>query len=181
MFTGWPAPQAIELAASWIRVLSAQDILKQVEQSLDFLSSSEPTLARRHCSMRAGLDCSWWRLTGEQERVFATLSVFRGSFSREAAEAVADASLSPLAALAENSLLRRLPGGEGSTRYHLHEVVRQYAEDRLEVYGAGSGERFSAGIEKTPWGFWRIWPCRISQNLCCSTSRSYPCHLSQVL
>ena len=134
-------PLAIELAASWIRVLSAQDILKQVEQSLDFLSSSEPTLARRHRSMRAVLDYSWRRLTGEQQRVFAALAVFRGSFSREAAEVVAPASLSSLAALAENSLMQRLPGGEGSTRYQFHEVVRQYAQDRLEAYGDGSGER----------------------------------------
>lgn len=134
-------PLAIELAASWIRVLSAQDILMQVEQSLDFLASSEPTLAPRHRSMRAVLDTSWRRLAGEQQRVFAALAVFRGSFSREAAEAVAAASLSSLAALAENSLMQRLPGGEGSTRYQLHEVVRQYAQDRLEAYGDGSSER----------------------------------------
>jgi predicted ATPase/DNA-binding CsgD family transcriptional regulator len=134
-------PLAIELAASWIRVLSAQDILKQVEQSLDFLSSSEPTLAPRHRSMRAVLDYSWRRLAGEQQRVFATLAVLSGSFSREAAETVAETSLSSLAALAENSLLQRLPGGEGSTRYQFHEVVRQYALDRLESYSDGSSER----------------------------------------
>jgi predicted ATPase len=133
-------PLAIELAASWIRVLSARDILKQVEQNLDFLSSSEPTLDQRHRSMRAVLDYSWRRLTEEQQHVFAALAVFRGSFSREAAEVVAAASLPSLAALAENSLLRRLPGGEGSTRYQFHEVVRQYAERRLEAYGDGSGE-----------------------------------------
>ena len=118
-------PLAIELAASWIRVLSAQDILKQVEQSLDLLASSEPTLDPRHRSMRAVLDYSWRRLTGEQQRVFAALAVFRGGFSREAAEEVAAASLSSLAALAENSLMQRLPGGEGSTRYQLHATVRE--------------------------------------------------------
>lgn len=134
-------PLAIELAASWIRVLSAQDILKQVEQSLDFLASSEPTLDPRHRSMRAVLDYSWRRLTGEQQRVFAALAVFRGGFSREAAEEVAAASLSSLSALAENSLMQRLPGGEGSTRYQFHAVVRQYGQDRLEAYDDGSGER----------------------------------------
>jgi non-specific serine/threonine protein kinase len=134
-------PLAIELAASWIRVLSAQDILKQVEQSLDFLASSEPTLDPRHRSMRAVLDYSWRRLTGEQQRVFSALAVFRGSFSRKAAESVAEASLSSLAALVENSLMQRLPGGEGSTRYQFHAAVRQYGQDRLEAYDDGSGER----------------------------------------
>lgn len=134
-------PLAIELAASWVRVLAAQDILRQLEQSLDFLSSSEPTLAPRHRSMRAVLDHSWWRLTEEQQHVFAALAVFRGSFSRAAAEAVAMASLSSLAALVENSLLHRLPGGEGSTRYQFHEVVRQYAQVRLAAYSNGSGEQ----------------------------------------
>ncbi|MGD2178198.1 MAG: NB-ARC domain-containing protein, partial [Anaerolineae bacterium] len=134
-------PLAIELAASWIRVLSAQDILKHIEQGLDFLSSSEPTLNRRHRSMRAVLDHSWRRLPEEQQRVFAALSVFRGSFSREAAEIVAAASLSSLAALTESSLLRRLPDGADTTRYRFHEVVRQYAKDRLEAYDDGSAER----------------------------------------
>ena len=134
-------PLAIELASSWIRVLSAQDILREVEQNLDFLSSSEPTLARRHRSMRAVLDYSWRRLTREQQRVFAALAVFRSSFSREAAEVVAAASLPSLAALAENSLLQRLPGRGKTTRYQFHEVVRQFAWDRLEAYADGSDER----------------------------------------
>jgi non-specific serine/threonine protein kinase len=134
-------PLAIELAASWIRVLSTQDILKQVEQSLDFLASSEPTLDPRHRSMRAVLDYSWRRLTGEQQRVFTALAVFRGSFSRKAAESVAEASLSSLAVLVENSLMQRLTGGEGSTRYQFQTAVRQYGQDRLEAYDDGSGER----------------------------------------
>lgn len=133
-------PLAIELAASWIRVLSVQDILKEIEESLDFLSSWEPTLAPRHRSMRAVLDTSLRRLSGKQQRVFADLAVFRGSFGRDAAEVVARASLPSLAALVENSLLQRLPGDEWGTRYQLHEVVRQYAQDRLEAYGDGRGE-----------------------------------------
>jgi len=125
-------PLAIELAASWIRVLAVSDILDQIEASLDILSSSLPTLESRHRSMHAVLESSWRRLNVEQQRVFAALAVFRGGFIREAAESVAETSLPILAALVENSLMQRLPGAGGTTRYTLHELVRQYALDHLE-------------------------------------------------
>lgn len=125
-------PLAIELAASWMRVLTAHDLLAEIDRSINFLSSSAPTLAERHRSMRAVLDSSWQRLSPQDQQVFSALAVFTGSFSRQAAEVVAGASLSSLSALAEKSLIQRLPDSETETRYHLHELVRQYAVERLE-------------------------------------------------
>jgi non-specific serine/threonine protein kinase len=125
-------PLAIELAASWMRVLTAHDLLAEIDRSINFLSSSAPTLAERHRSMRAVLDSSWQRLAAQDQQVFSALAVFSGSFSRLAAEAVARASLSSLSALAEKSLIQRLPDSETETRYHLHELVRQYALSRLQ-------------------------------------------------
>src|SRR5207244_2599409 len=59
------------------------------------------------------------------------LSVFRGGFVRESAEHVAGASLGLLASLVSRSLVVRM--GEG--RYSLHELVRQYAAQRLAETG----------------------------------------------
>ncbi len=56
------------------------------------------------------------------------LSVFRGGFTREAAQQVADAGLRQLTVLLGKSLLRRDPN---SGRYDIHELLRQYAEDHL--------------------------------------------------
>jgi predicted ATPase len=84
-------PLAIELAASWIRVLSPRDLLDHLRQA------------------------------------DIALAVFVGGFTREAAEAVAQADLGVLAALAERSLIQRLPDAQGGSRYQLHELVRHYA------------------------------------------------------
>jgi tetratricopeptide (TPR) repeat protein len=59
--------------------------------------------------------------------VLQRLSVFRGGFTREAAEQVARASLGVLSALVTKSLLYRTAQG----RYDVHELVRQYIGRQL--------------------------------------------------
>lgn len=125
------SPLAIELAASWIRVLSAHDLLVEVNRNLDILASTAPTVLDRHRSLRAVLDSSWRWLDDRERQVMQRLSVFVGSFSRAAAVDVAGASLSSLLSLAEKSLIQRLPETASGTRYRLHQVVRDYGLDRL--------------------------------------------------
>ena len=120
-------PLAIELAAAWVRTLTCDGIAKEIEHGLDFLSVSTRDIPARHRSMRAVFDHSWQLLSGEEQQVLAGLSVFRGGFQREAAEQVVGASLSMLSALMTKSLIRR----SGDHRYDLHELIRQYAADRL--------------------------------------------------
>src|SRR4029079_11972853 len=69
------------------------------------------------------------RLSDEERRVFRALSVFSGGFRREAAEGVAGVSMRILSDLVDKSLLTREPTG----RYHIHELLRQYAQTRLET------------------------------------------------
>ena len=130
-------PLAIEIAASWMRVITARDLLREIERSIAFLSSSAQGIPERHQSMRAVLDSSWQWLGVVDQEVFSALAVFRGDFSRDAAEVVGQATLSSLSALAEKSLISRLPDSECETRYHIHELVRQYALERLEALDAG--------------------------------------------
>ena len=128
-------PLAIELAASWIRVLSARDLLSQLEEAMQAPGSSGVGVAERHRSMRAVLDGSWQWLSGQDREVLAGLAVFVGGFTRQAAEAVTGASLASLATLVERSLIQRLPDTVGGTRYHVHELVRSYALERLADAG----------------------------------------------
>jgi tetratricopeptide (TPR) repeat protein len=57
------------------------------------------------------------------------LTIFQGSFTRSAAAEVAEATLPLLSGLIDKSLLRRL----GPDRYSLHELIRQYAAERLHA------------------------------------------------
>lgn len=120
-------PLGIELAASWVKVLTCQEIVTEITTNLDFLTTSLRDLPARHRSLRAVFAQSWALLSGDGRACFRKLAVFRGGFTREAAEAVANASLGALASLLDKSLLRRIPDG----RYEMHELLRQYADERL--------------------------------------------------
>ena len=120
-------PLGIELAAGWVRTLPCNDLAAEIEQSLDFLTSRSRTATERHRSLRAVFEHSWNLLTPPEQAVLMRLSVFRGSFDRAAARAVASASLPVLSILVDKSLLRVDDDG----RYNVHELLRQYAAEKL--------------------------------------------------
>jgi predicted ATPase/DNA-binding SARP family transcriptional activator len=131
-------PLAILLAATWAGMLTPAEIASQLDgengHGLDFLQTDSQDLPVRQRSMRAIFDRSWDLLAARQQQVLAGLSVFRGSFTLEAACQVAGASLRDLRALMDRSLLQRAAGG----RYTMHELARQYAAERLaEATGTG--------------------------------------------
>ena len=121
-------PLAIELAAAWVRLLSCDEIAQEIERSLDFLATSMRDVPQRHRSLRAVFDHSWQLLAEDEIGAVRHLSVFRGGFDREAAHQVAGADLACLSALVDKSLLQR----EASGQYSMHELLRQYAAQKLE-------------------------------------------------
>lgn len=121
-------PLAIELAAAWLRLLSCQEIVQEIEQNLDFLTTSLRNVPERQRSLRAVFDYSWRLLSAEEQRVFRQLAVFRGGFLLEAAKQVTGASLPLLLALVDKSLLRRTETG----RYSRHLLLWQYAAEKLD-------------------------------------------------
>jgi predicted ATPase/class 3 adenylate cyclase len=130
-------PLGVELAASWVSVLSCAEIADEIEQNIDFLATSMRDVPERHRSLRAAFDQSWRLLSGEQQQALARMSVLRGDFGREAAAAVAGADLRLLSELVSKSLVRR----SGFGRYELHELLRQYSAERL---AASPGEERDA-------------------------------------
>ncbi|PWB77815.1 MAG: hypothetical protein C3F07_00425 [Anaerolineales bacterium] len=122
-------PLAIELAASWVRVLSVREIARELEKSLDFLETSKLDVPQRHRSIKTVFDHSWKLLTENERELLMKLAVFQGGFTREAAHKVTDASLFLLSSLVDKSLLRH---SNNPDRYDLHELVRTYAFGRLQ-------------------------------------------------
>ncbi len=119
-------PLGIELAAAWASTLPCGEIADEIERNLGFLETSMHDVPERHRSLRAAFDQSWRLLSDDERRVFSRLAVFRGTFARDAAAAVAGAGLAELHSLVSKSLLRRAGG-----RFELHELLRQYAAERL--------------------------------------------------
>jgi predicted ATPase/DNA-binding NarL/FixJ family response regulator len=122
-------PLGLELAASWVRVLPCVTIAAEIEHGIDILESRVRNVPARHRNMRAVLDYSWNLLSEDEQDIFAKLSVFRGGCSRQAAEAVTNASLGILSALVDKTRLRVSPAG----RFEMQPLLRQYAEERLKA------------------------------------------------
>jgi predicted ATPase len=120
-------PLAVELAATWIRLMDAPAIAARIRADLDFLSTNLRDLPERQRSMRAVFDYMWQTLSSQEREALAMLSVLRGPFRLDAAEAIAGASPETLAILLDQSLLRAAGGG----RFELHELLRQYGAARL--------------------------------------------------
>ncbi|HET9224157.1 MAG TPA: tetratricopeptide repeat protein, partial [Roseiflexaceae bacterium] len=134
-------PLGIDLAASWLRVLSCQEIVREVENNLDFLATSLRNVPERHRSLRAVFEHSWRLLSEQEQLVLGRLAVFRGGFRREAAERVAGARLSLLLELVDKSLLRRTAAG----RYQMLDVIRQYAAEKLGDAARGEAQARHCG------------------------------------
>ena len=99
-------PLAIEMAAAWVRLLPPAEIVRELAQSIDILQHDDTAgAAPGHTSMPAVFRRSWDLLAPSERRVLAAVTEFRGGFRRDAAAAVAHASLPVLASLVDKSLL----------------------------------------------------------------------------
>ncbi|MFW6070692.1 MAG: AfsR/SARP family transcriptional regulator, partial [bacterium] len=129
-------PLALELAASWTRLLPVREIAEKIESGPGFLTTLSADVPQRHQSMRTVFEQTWRLLTEREREALCHLAVFRGGFTQEAAAQTGAAPLHVLLALVDKSLVQRI-GGE---RHAVHELLRQYALDKL----AATDDRDSA-------------------------------------
>jgi predicted ATPase/DNA-binding SARP family transcriptional activator len=127
-------PLAILLAAGWVQMLTPREIAVEIGKGIDFLETDLRDVPERQRGVRAVFDHSWGLLTEREREVLQALSVFRGGFTRGAAQEITGVSLQVLMALANKSLLHRASVG----RYELHELLRQYAAEKLDASPAAS-------------------------------------------
>ena len=136
-------PLALELAAATFASHTPEQVAAELQQDIDFLRSQLRDLPDRHRSMRAVFAHSWRLLSDAEQTAFRGLSLFRGHFSQEAAEAVTGCTRSTLAGLVAKSLLIRVDNADTelsrsastelsrSGRYTLHSLLRQFAAEKL--------------------------------------------------
>ncbi|HJR81089.1 MAG TPA: BTAD domain-containing putative transcriptional regulator [Anaerolineales bacterium] len=129
-------PLAIELAAARVNILQVEEILKQLHDSFALLAIDHRTVSPRHQTVRASLDWSW-RLLSEAEQLFLQqLSVFAGGWTLESAWAICDGDVLELTgALVKKSLIVVNQDSGRETRYRFHEIVREYALEKLVESG----------------------------------------------
>jgi predicted ATPase/DNA-binding SARP family transcriptional activator len=113
-------PLAVELAAAWVRMMPAADIARELGASLTLLQD-EPG------GLRAVFDRSWQLLTRREREAWARLAVFRGGFTRDAAQRVSEVPVPVLAALLDKSMLLSRSDG----RLDMHPLLHEHARERL--------------------------------------------------
>jgi predicted ATPase/DNA-binding CsgD family transcriptional regulator len=130
-------PLAIELAAARIEALGLAELLDRLDERFRLLTSANRAVAARQRSLEAAVDWSYQLLSEPEQRVFRVLSVFPGSFTLDAAEAVAgqDAELAVLRLVDCSLLVPPRPGPDGRSRYSMLETLRQYARGRMRQGG----------------------------------------------
>src|SRR6185436_1124812 len=103
-------PLAIELAAARVKVLPPKAMLSRVENRLKLLSGGSRDLPERQQTMRAAISWGYNLLDDADKKLFATLSVFRGGFTLDAAERLAETDvLDGVSSLIDKAFLRRDP------------------------------------------------------------------------
>ena len=127
-------PLAIELAAARSMVLSPGQMLEKLKDKVDVLASRQRGIPERHRTLRAAIEWSYGLLSPELRRLFARLSVFRGGWTIEAAEAVCQEpeALDALTRLRECSLVVTEDRGS-ETRFRMLETLREYAGSQIEA------------------------------------------------
>lgn len=125
-------PLGILLSAPWITVLSPAEIAAEIQRGIDILAAEGSELPERQRSMRAVFDQAWNMMTAAEQQVFMKLAVFRGGFTRQAGQAVTEVSLRQLQSLVNKVLVEK---DLDLDRYQIHELLRQYAAEKLHQSG----------------------------------------------
>lgn len=140
-------PLAIELAASRTRMMTPEQIVCGLGDRFRLLAGSQRGVLPRHRTLEASVEWSYDLLAPAERTMLARLSVFRGSFTLDAAEGVCSGEgieplgvLELLSGLVDRSLVQVDEEGRHA-RYRLLETIRQYAGDRLAESGEADDAR----------------------------------------
>jgi len=139
-------PLGIELAASYARTLSLEEILARVNTRA--LATTSPALPARHQSLHNLVEWSYRLLPPKEQALLRALSIFRGGCTLALAEATCSGVsgietwevCDLMARLVDQSLVepevrtRERSGADGPARYHLLETIRVFADERLAAH-----------------------------------------------
>jgi non-specific serine/threonine protein kinase len=140
-------PLAIELAANRIRMLTVDQIRDRLNDRFRLLTADTGAILPRHQTLAAVIQWSYDHLTAEEQRLFRTISVFKGGWTLSAVTAIAGgeydefAMLDALTRLADKALIIIDRGWRQEARYYMLETVKQYAHERLNESGEGNAVR----------------------------------------
>jgi predicted ATPase/DNA-binding CsgD family transcriptional regulator len=134
-------PLALELAATYLKLLSPQQLLLRLEHRLDLLTVGAADLPERQQTLRNTLQWSYELLNEEEQQLFRRLAVFVGGCTLERVEGMysllgesRDQLLNGITALLDKQLLYQQQG-ESKGRLLMLETIREYGLECLAICG----------------------------------------------
>lgn len=135
-------PLIIELVASHVNTFTPHVIRDHIKRSLTLARATLRNLPERQRSAQASFDWSYNLLHAHERTLFHRLTVFVGSFSLAAAEAICninddlgDSIMPGIESLINKSLLRQKETFTSEPRFTMLETIRDYAHMHLRTSG----------------------------------------------
>lgn len=129
-------PFAIELAAARLRSMGLGELEGRLDDRFRLLTGGSRSEVPHHQTLRGTVEWSYALLTPREQTLYTDLSVFRGGFGSDAAEAVSglEDTYELLDSLVGHSLVVAEPEGD-SVRYHMLETIREHGQELLSEAG----------------------------------------------
>jgi len=136
-------PLVIELMAARMRFMSPQELLDRLTGQFMLAADGMRAASERQRTLQHAIDWSYQLLQPEEQKLFAYLSVFTGSFSLETVEIMLAQKITSkpvpdlVASLLDKSLLKLMTDFESGRedRYTMLVTLREYAHNRLQEMG----------------------------------------------
>jgi hypothetical protein len=142
-------PLAVELAASWMKTLTVDDLLRRLTEDVLLSSVAPRDLPERQQTMTATVAWSYHLLPAEEQRAFRRLGALPGLFPIDAAAAVlgdGEDALAAVAGLIDKSLVLRADASASRPLYRMLETVRAYSA--LELAATGDTDDAMEGLTR---------------------------------
>ncbi len=138
-------PLALELAAARVRDLTLHEIAEQIGNRLGLLNQGPRDLPSRQQTMRGAISWSYHLLSSDEQRAFARLAIFEGSFYAAAAETVT--GIPDLTSFKSKGLIQQLP----NSVFSMLGVIREYAMEKLGEFNEVASMREKHGLYYRDW------------------------------
>lgn len=134
-------PLALELGAARMRTMTISELADRIDNRFELLIKGSRIAPPRQQTLRATIEWSYELLTPAAKRTLRTLGVFAGTWTLEAARAVAleDETEITIMGLVDELVDKCLVETASEDRFRLLETIRQFAFEQLVVSGEAPG------------------------------------------